>query len=54
LTTARRAFRSEADIPPYLDKRRPGQSRFTTQRQELNAVKNARCFSAVQNVEDGL
>jgi chorismate synthase len=25
---------SEADIQPYLDKRRPGQSRFVTQRQE--------------------
>ncbi|MFN3435817.1 MAG: chorismate synthase, partial [Sphingomonas sp.] len=25
---------SEADIQPFLDKRRPGQSRFTTQRQE--------------------
>ena len=24
---------TEADIQPYLDKRRPGQSRFTTQRQ---------------------
>src|SRR4029077_11945124 len=24
---------------PYLDKRRPGQSRFTTQRQEPDAVK---------------
>jgi chorismate synthase len=29
----------EADIQPYLDKRRPGQSRFTTQRRELDAVK---------------
>src|SRR6201987_5202719 len=29
----------EADIQPYLDKRRPGQSRFTTQRQEPHAVK---------------
>src|SRR6266516_1833103 len=25
---------TEADIQPYLDKRRPGQSRFTTQRRE--------------------
>ena len=25
---------SEADIQPYLDKRRPGQSRFVTQRRE--------------------
>ena len=39
-TAARRAFRlSEADIQPYLDKRRPGQSRHTTQRQELDAVR---------------
>jgi len=30
---------SESDIQPYLDKRRPGQSRFTTQRQEPDAVK---------------
>jgi chorismate synthase len=30
---------TEADIQPYLDKRRPGQSRFTTQRQELDEVK---------------
>lgn len=30
---------SEADIQPYLDKRRPGQSRFTTQRQEADQVK---------------
>src|ERR1700693_4594273 len=29
---------SEADIQPYLDKRRPGQSRHTTQRQEPDAV----------------
>jgi chorismate synthase len=29
----------EADIQPYLDKRRPGQSRFTTQRQEPDAVR---------------
>src|SRR5271157_1915042 len=28
-----------ADIQPYLDKRRPGQSRFTTQRQEADRVK---------------
>ena len=28
-----------ADIQQYLDKRRPGQSRFTTQRQEPDAVK---------------
>ena len=30
---------SEADIQPLLDKRRPGQSRFTTQRQEPDQVK---------------
>jgi len=30
---------SEADIQPYLDKRRPGQSRFTTQRQEPDRVR---------------
>jgi len=30
---------SEADIQPYLDRRRPGQSRYTTQRQEPDAVK---------------
>jgi len=29
---------SEADIQPWLDKRRPGQSRFTTQRKESDAV----------------
>ncbi len=30
---------SEADIQPFLDKRRPGTSRFTTQRQEPDEVK---------------
>ena len=30
---------SEADIQPYLDRRRPGQSRFTTQRQEADTVR---------------
>jgi chorismate synthase len=30
---------SEADIQPYLDRRRPGQSRFTTQRQEPDQVR---------------
>ncbi|HEY0834976.1 MAG TPA: chorismate synthase, partial [Azospirillum sp.] len=30
---------SEADIQPWLDKRRPGQSRFTTQRREPDEVK---------------
>jgi chorismate synthase len=30
---------SETDIQPWLDKRKPGQSRFTTQRRESDAVK---------------
>src|SRR3954469_11007438 len=30
---------SEADIQPYMDKRRPGQSKFVTQRQEPDTVK---------------
>lgn len=30
---------SEVDIQPFLDKRRPGTSRFTTQRQEADAVR---------------
>ncbi len=30
---------SEADIQPWLDKRRPGQNRFTTQRREPDEVK---------------
>src|SRR6188472_1938613 len=30
---------TEADIQPYLDRRRPGQSRFTTQRREPDEVK---------------
>ena len=30
---------SEADVQTYLDRRRPGQSRFTTQRQEPDQVK---------------
>ena len=30
---------SEADVQPYLDKRRPGTSRFTTQRQEPDQVR---------------
>ena len=29
---------SESDIQPYLDKRKPGQSRFTTQRKESDTV----------------
>ena len=32
-------FLSEADIQPFLDKRRPGTSRFTTQRQEPDQVR---------------
>ena len=39
-TAARRGIPlTEADIQPWLDKRRPGQSRFTTQRREPDAVK---------------
>ena len=30
---------TEADIQPWLDRRRPGQSRFTTQRQEADQIK---------------
>ena len=30
---------TEGDIQPFLDRRRPGQSRFTTQRQEPDAVR---------------
>jgi chorismate synthase len=30
---------SEADIQPWLDRRRPGQSKYTTQRQEPDAVR---------------
>jgi len=30
---------TEADIQPYLDKRRPGQSRYTTQRREPDTVR---------------
>ncbi|MDH5189487.1 MAG: chorismate synthase, partial [Rhodospirillaceae bacterium] len=29
---------SEKDIQPFLDKRRPGQSRFTTQRKEPDKI----------------
>jgi len=29
---------SEADLQPDLDRRRPGQSRYTTQRQEADQV----------------
>ena len=38
------------DIQVYLDKRRPGQSRFTTQRQEPDAVK---IMSGVFTGDDG-
>ena len=41
---------TEADIQGYLDKRRPGQSRFTTQRQEPDTVK---IMSGVFTGEDG-
>ena len=30
---------TEADIQPFLDKRRPGTSKFTTQRQEPDSVR---------------
>ena len=39
---------SEADIQPWLDKRRPGTSRFTTQRQEPDQVR------ILSGVHDGL
>ena len=42
---------TEADIQRYLDQRRPGQSRFTTQRQEPDAVK---IMSGVFAGEDGV
>ncbi len=42
---------TEADIQPYLDKRRPGQSRFTTQRREPDEVK---ILSGVFNDESGV
>ena len=29
---------SEVDIQPYLDRRKPGQSRYTTQRRESDTV----------------
>ncbi len=41
----------EADIQPWLDKRRPGQSRFTTQRQEPDAV--ASCPACSRGVTTG-
>ena len=40
----------EADIQVHLDRRRPGQSRFTTQRQEADAV---RILSGVFNDTSG-
>ncbi len=42
---------TEADIQGFLDKRRPGQSRFTTQRQEPDAV---RIVSGVFEDESGV
>ena len=42
---------SETDIQPFLDARRPGQSRFTTQRQEADQV---RILSGVFANEDGV
>ncbi|HRJ69390.1 MAG TPA: chorismate synthase [Beijerinckiaceae bacterium] len=42
---------SESDIQPWLDRRRPGQSRFTTQRQEPDQVK---ILSGVYTEADGV
>ncbi len=42
---------SEKDIQPYLDKRRPGQSKYTTQRQEPDQV---RILSGVFEAPDGV
>ncbi|MEO1200445.1 MAG: chorismate synthase [Pseudomonadota bacterium] len=42
---------SEADIQPFLDRRRPGQSRYTTQRKETDQV---RILSGVMPSEDGV
>ena len=42
---------TEADIQPWLDRRRPGQSRFTTQRQEPDQVK---LLSGVFTEADGI
>ncbi|MCA0422919.1 MAG: chorismate synthase [Proteobacteria bacterium] len=42
---------TEADIQPFLDRRRPGQSRFTTQRQEPDQV---RILSGVYTETDGI
>ncbi len=41
----------EADIQPYLDRRRPGQNRFVTQRREPDTV---RILSGVFTDEDGV
>ncbi|MEW4449145.1 chorismate synthase [Qipengyuania sp. JC766] len=41
---------SESDIQPFLDARKPGQNKFTTQRQEADAV---RILSGVFADEDG-
>jgi chorismate synthase len=42
---------TEADLQPFLDARRPGQSKFTTQRQEPDAVK---ILSGVFEAQDGV
>ncbi len=42
---------SESEIQAYLDKRRPGQSKYTTQRQEADQVK---VLSGVMLKEDGV
>ncbi len=42
---------SEADLQPFLDARRPGQSKFTTQRQEPDAV---RILSGTFEGQDGI
>ena len=42
---------TEEDIQPYLDRRRPGQSRYTTQRQEADQVS---IMSGVFAGEDGI
>jgi len=42
---------SEADIQPYLDKRKPGTSKFTTQRREADEV---RILSGVFEGQDGI
>lgn len=42
---------SEADIQPFLDRRRPGQSKFTTQRREPDAIK---ILSGVYASDDGV